>query len=224
MCGMDRVVNDDVFVALATRPDLSIPEGDHRKAYVRCHELTNQNSSERQPFPQLRQLVCTEEINGLLNLLPHLTQLTRLETTILGAMSLPLKSIVLFWTLVATYCSNLQFLQLEYTAAQDVYLSSYELVKLSQALPRLGHLKISGDHVRAPGIETVHIAKIAEALPRLGLEFQCALTLIEVRKGCGRSLTQCRLWGSHNLSNLEKVTYRSFCCRSLFLKKECYLT
>jgi hypothetical protein len=211
MYGMDRVVTDDVFVALATRPDLQLLE--FRKVITAelmsiAKSRQNRNYGERQLFPQLRKLVCTGEIDGLLSLLPHLTQLTQLETTILGShvssveISCPLSDI-------ATYCPNLQFLRLEYTPAQAVYISPDELVELSQSLPHLEHLQILGDHVRSPGLETVHIAKIAEALPSLKvlwLEFQCTLTeaaLVEVGKGCGRTLIRCQLLGSYNLSNLE---------------------
>jgi hypothetical protein len=210
--GMDRVVNDDVFIALATRPDLQLLE--IRKVITvelisLAKSRQNQNHSQRLLFPQLRKLVCTGEIDGLFSLLPHLIQLIHLETTIQGSH---VSSVGVHCPLldIATFCPSLQFLQLECTTAREIYISPDELVKFSQALPYLGHLQISGDHVRAPGLETVHIAKIAEALPSLkvlGLEFQCALTeaaLVEVGKGCGRALTKCQLGGSYNLSNLEE--------------------
>jgi hypothetical protein len=214
MYGMDRVVTDDVFAALATRPDLQLLESEKvitAELMSIANSRRNQSYSDEQLFPQLHKLVCTGEIDGLVSLLSHLTQLTYLETTILGShvSSVEIRCLL---PEIATYCPKLQFLQLEYTAAssaQDISLSSDELVGLSQALPRLEHLQISGDHVRAPGLETVHIAKIAEALPNLKvlvLDFKYALTedaLIEVGKGCGRTLTQCQLWGSYNLSNLE---------------------
>jgi hypothetical protein len=208
MYGMDRVVNDDVFVALATRPNLQILEFQNvvtAELMSIAKSRQNQNHGKRQLFPQLRKLVCTGEIDGLISLLPHLTQLTHLETTILDS-----RVHISLLPEIATYCPNLQFLQLEYSTAQDISLSPDELIELSQALPHLEHLQISGDHISAPGLENVHISKIAEALPSLKvleLEFQCALTeaaLVEVGKGCGGALTRCQLWGSYNLSNLEE--------------------
>jgi hypothetical protein len=79
--GMDRVVNDDVFVALATRPDLQLLE--IRKAITVelisiAESRQNQNHGERL-FPQLRKLVCTGKIDGYFRLLPHLTQITHLD-------------------------------------------------------------------------------------------------------------------------------------------------
>ena len=221
---MDRVVNDDVFVALATRPDLQLLEIQKVitiELISNAKSRQNQNHGERQLFPQLRKLVCTGEIDGLFSLLPHLTQLTHLETTILGPhvssidIHCPLPDIATYcpnlqFLHIATYCPNLQFSQLECPTAREIYISPDELVEFSQALPHLEHLQFSGNHVRVPGLETVHIAKIAEALPSLkvlGLEFQCALTeaaLVEVGKGCGRALTKCQLGGSYNLSNLEE--------------------
>ena len=222
---MDRVVNDDVFVALATGPDLQLLE--IRKvitveliSLAKSRQNQNHGRDCFSDFPQLRKLVCTGEIDGLFSLLPHLTQLTHLEGSHVSSNNIhcPLQDI-------ATYCPNLKFLQLEYTTARDIYISPDELVELSQALPDLEHLQISGDHVRAPGLETVHIAKIAEALPSLkvfGLEFQCALTeaaLVEVGKGCGRMLTKCQLGGSYNLSNLEESDISFPLLRELMLGK-----
>jgi hypothetical protein len=109
---MDRVVNDDIFVALATRPDLQSLE--FQKAITA--ELVSfaksrqyQNYGKRQLFPQLRKLVCTGEVDGLFSLLPHLTQLTHLETTLLGSH---VSSVETSGSLldIATYCPNLQFL------------------------------------------------------------------------------------------------------------------
>ncbi|KAN0087353.1 hypothetical protein V8E54_001041 [Elaphomyces granulatus] len=208
MYGIDRVVNDDVFFALATRPNLQILKFQkvvNAELMSIAKSRQNQNHSERQLFPRLRKLVCTGEIDGLISLLPHLTQLTHLETTILGS-----QVHISLLPEIATYCPNLQFLQLEYSTAQDISLSPDELVKLSQALPHLEHLQISGDHISAPGLENVHISKISEALPSLKvleLEFECALTeaaLVEVGKGCGGALTKCQLWGSYNLLTLEE--------------------
>jgi hypothetical protein len=209
---MDRVVNDDIFVALATRPDLQSLE--FQKAITA--ELVSlaksrqyQNYGKRQLFPQLRKLVCTGEADGFFSLLPHLTQLTHLETTLLGSH---VSSVEISGSLldIATYCPNLKFLNLECTAAEDIYLSPNELVELVQRLQHLEDLHISGDRVSVPGLETVHITKIAEALPnvkRLTLAFQCTLTeaaLVEIGRICGRTLTECMIWGSYNLSNLEE--------------------
>ena len=54
------------------------------------------------------------------------------------------------------------------------------------------------------------------------LAFQCALTeaaLVEVGKGCGKTLTECGLWGSYNLSKLEKSGISFPLLRDLVLEK-----
>jgi hypothetical protein len=122
---MDRAVNDDIFVALATRLDLQSLE--FQKAITA--ELVSlaksrqyQNYGKRQLFPQLRKLVCTGEADGFFSLLPHLTQLTHLETTLLGShVSFVETSGSLLD--IAADCPNLQFLNLEYTTAEDIYIS-----------------------------------------------------------------------------------------------------
>jgi hypothetical protein len=213
MFGMGRAVSDDVFVALATRPDLQ--SLDFQKPITAelvslAKSPQNQNYGERKLFPQLRKLVCTGDVDGLFGLLPHLTQLTHLETTILGSHASSVEASTGPLPVIATYCPNLQFLKLEYTIAEDIDISPDELVELTQGSQHLEHLQISGYHVRAPGLEAVHIAKIAEALPSLKvlvLAFHCALTeaaLVEVGKSCGQTLTKCELWGSYNISNLEE--------------------
>jgi hypothetical protein len=218
----DRLVNNDVFVALATRPDLQSLEFQTQitAALVSlARSRLNPNFGQRKLFPQLRKLVCVGDVHGLSDLLPHLTQLTHLEATVvdshvssvetLGSRSFPLLDI-------ATYCPNLQVLNLD-NCKNDIDISPDELVELAQSSRHLlEHIEISGNwaQVRAPRFETVHIAKIAEALPSLKvlvLAFchrdWCAVTeaaLVEVAKHCGRTLTKCELPGSYNLSNLEE--------------------
>jgi hypothetical protein len=167
---MDRVINDDVFVALATRPDLQFLE--IRKVITielisLAKNRQNQNHGRGLLFPQLQKLVCTGEIDGLFSLLPHLTQLTHLDITIQDShvcfvdIHCPLLDI-------ATFCLNLQFLQLDSFTARKMYISPDELVEFSQALPHLEHLEI--EHVRAPGlIKFGHLFKIAESIKDLRL-------------------------------------------------------
>jgi hypothetical protein len=141
--GMDRVINGDVFVALATRPDLELLEIETEitKEFISiARSRQNQNHGERQLFPQLCKLVCTGEIDGLFSLLPILTQLTHLKTTILGGsidIRCPLQNI-------ATSCPNLKFLQLEYTTDISADELDEPFQALYQALPHLEHLQISG--------------------------------------------------------------------------------
>jgi hypothetical protein len=130
---MDRVVTKDIFVTLATRPDLQLLESQKvitAELMSSANSRRNQNYSEGRLYPQLHKLVCTGEIDGLVSLLSHLTQITYLETTILGSH---VYSVGIHCLLpeIATYCPNLQFLQLENTAAsaaQDISLSPNELV------------------------------------------------------------------------------------------------
>jgi hypothetical protein len=241
MYGMDKVVNDDVFVALATRPDLQSLEFQMAvtpELVSLAKSRRNRNCGGGQLFPQLRKLIWIGDIDGLFSFLPHLTQLTHLEATILGRHISYVKTPGSLSD-IATYCPKLQVLELRYataedldfelvkpsTTAEDIDISPDELVELAQRSQHLEHMEISGDHVRAPGLETVHIAKIVEALPSLRvlvLEFQCALTeaaLVEVGKGCGKTLTECGLWGSYNLSNLEKSGISFPLLRDLVLEK-----
>ena len=181
MYGMDKVVNDDVFVALATRPDLQSLEFQMAvtpELVSLAKSRRNRNCGGGQLFPQLRKLVWIGDIDGLVSFLPHLTQLTHLEATILGSH---ISSVETPGSLsdIATYCPKLQVLELRYTTAEDIDfelvklsttaedidISPDELVELAQRSQHLEHMEISGDHVRAPGLETVHIAKIVEALP-----------------------------------------------------------
>jgi hypothetical protein len=212
MWGMDRVVNDDVFVALATRPDLQslkFQKTITAKLVSIARGRQNRNCGESHLFPQLRKLVCSIEVDGLFSLLPHLPRLTHLETTIPDSR---VSSVEIHGSLsdVPIYCPNLQSLKSTYTSTKDINIPPDDLVKLAQGLQHLTAMRVSGYHLRAPGLETAHIAKIAEALPSLrvlGLAFPCALTetaLVEVGKNCGRTLIECELWGSYNLSNLEE--------------------
>ena len=85
---MDRVVTKDIFVTLATRPDLQLLESQKvitAELMSSANSRRNQNYSEGRLYPQLHKLVCTGEIDGLVSLLSHLTQITYLETTILGS-------------------------------------------------------------------------------------------------------------------------------------------
>jgi hypothetical protein len=77
MFGIGRAVNNGVFVALATWPDLQSLEFQKvitaELVSIANKSRQNQNYGERQLFPQLRKPVCTGEIDGLFSFQPHLT-------------------------------------------------------------------------------------------------------------------------------------------------------
>lgn len=215
---MDRVVTDDVFVALATRSSL-VSLGLHKVltakliSFAERHQKdvdppTEQQRGERTLFPRLQHLVCTAEAEGLVSLLPHLSQLTSLDTKVVNNHTSDTATEGSLSLLPAS-CPNLQILKMEYTASGATDVSSDELVMLAQKLQHLQHLHLHGKNVRANELGNAHIAKIVEALPSLKvfqLALQCALTevaLTEVGKSCGRTLVACELWGRYNLSRLE---------------------
>ncbi|KAI5865200.1 hypothetical protein GGS23DRAFT_558134 [Durotheca rogersii] len=103
---------------------------------------------------------------------------------------------------------HLRILKLKYSVTEQASISPRELIHLAQGLPHAQQLEISG-HVQALELESNHMATIAEALPNLRilhLAFECSLTeaaLIELGQKCGSEMTDCELWGSYALQNLE---------------------
>ncbi|KAI0884570.1 uncharacterized protein GGS22DRAFT_163814 [Annulohypoxylon maeteangense] len=211
MYGMDRAITDDVFVALSTLPNLQ----SLRFTYTVTPELVSfaksqqlKKCGEAQLFPCLNELVCTVHLEGLCGLLPHLRQLSDLDATILSK-DVHSSSLDTFLRDISTYASNLSALKLQYSETVHASIDPANLVHLAQALTHLQHMEISGDHIRVTGLGTDHFAKITQALPNLKvlrLAFQCSLSeaaLVELSQTCGGVMTNCELWGSYALHNLE---------------------
>ncbi|KAI0846944.1 hypothetical protein F5Y00DRAFT_263966 [Daldinia vernicosa] len=210
MYGMDRVANDDVFVALATRSDLQSLQSQHtitaELISLAERQQINQHGEARL-FPRLEKLVCTATFDGFVRLLPHLRQLAHLEATIISDGANSTGSHTLLQAIPAS-SPHLRILKLECSVMEQVFISPSELVHLAQGLPHLQQLEISG-RVRAPDLESDHMSLISEALPDLKilhLAFECSLTeaaLIELGRNCGSHMADCELWGSYALQNLE---------------------
>ncbi|KAI1655465.1 hypothetical protein F4813DRAFT_391601 [Daldinia decipiens] len=210
MYGMDRVVNDDVFVALSTRSDLQSFQFQHTITAELVSSAESQQGNqhgEAQLFPSLDKLVCTATFDGFVRLPPHLRQLTHLEATIMSNGPTSTGSHT-FLEVIPASSPHLRILKLEYSTTEQALISPGELVHLVQGLPHVQQLEILG-HVRAPELESDYMSPITEALPDLRilhLAFECSLTeaaLIELGRKCGSRMTDCELWGSYDLQNLE---------------------
>ncbi|KAI1084545.1 hypothetical protein F5B20DRAFT_522096 [Whalleya microplaca] len=226
MFGMNRVVTDSVFIALATRPDLESLECQKPMTANLISEAIEQtrHSDGKTLFPQLQKLVCVGEFDGLIGLLPYLPQLIHLEARITRGSFL-LGDVQEIVPDIGTYCPNLRVLSLEYTSPEEGYVSSPALVKLAQGHRQLERLEISGEHIEVDGFGTSEFASIVQALPCLNtlrLAFKCDWTeeaLVEASQGCGTTLVECELRGSYDLLKLEERNIAFPQLRSLELEK-----
>ncbi|KAI8965494.1 hypothetical protein F5Y11DRAFT_312483 [Daldinia sp. FL1419] len=215
MYGMNRAINESVIVALVTKPGLEILEfREPITADLASRIITerSRHGADGTPLPQLRELICVAEPGGLANLLPHLSNLTRLEATIVyeGSPSAEVQDCVIHG--IGAHCVSLRTLKLEYKAAEGhrIHIPSEALVKLPQGLNKLEGLSISGNGIEAPGFGDRQFADLMQARPNLKilhLRFTCDLTesaLIEVAKSCGTILAELELEGTYNLLNLRE--------------------
>ena len=220
MYGMSRAINDEVFVALASRSTLQSLESQHAitadlvslaesRQHIKKKKKKHGEGEAPQLFPCLDKLVCTATFDGFVRLLPHLRQLTHLEATIISNGSATSTGSHGFLQRIPACSPHLRILKLRYSTTEETSINPSELVHLAQGLPHVEQLEITG-HVRAPELESTHIATIAEALPNLRvlrLAFPCSLTeaaLTGLGQRCGGGgMTDCALWGCYDLRNLE---------------------
>ncbi|KAI0098471.1 hypothetical protein F4814DRAFT_123583 [Daldinia grandis] len=213
MYGMSRAVTDPVIIALATKPGLEILEFQElitAELASRIATAQSWSGAEEKLLPQFREFICVAEPDGLTNLLPYLSKLTRLEANIVYE-GFPLATVQdRVVHNISSQCINLQTLKLEYRAieGQHIHILSEALVKLAQGLSKLEELEISGDGVEALEFGDSQFASIIQALPRLKvlhLKFACHLTessLAEAAKNGGMKLEELELNGTYNLLSL----------------------
>ncbi|KAI1371606.1 hypothetical protein F4677DRAFT_304878 [Hypoxylon crocopeplum] len=206
--GVDRVVTDSVFIALAIRPGLEVFRLQKlvtaSLVSKAVEEQTRRGASERL-FPQLLELTCVAELDGLAALLPHLSQLTYLDTGLRRGRTETHSSV----PDISTHCPDLRVLLLEYAPTEDARIPPQTLVKLAEGLHELEQLGISGEKVEVEGFGLAQFASMVHALPclkSLRLAFECQLTeaaLVETSKSCGTTLTELEIGGSYDLRKLE---------------------
>jgi hypothetical protein len=218
MFGMDNVVTDDIFINLATRPGLRTlglqkrltPQLISSAAYNEQGLRTQgQTQGQRQLFPDLHELTCTAEAEGILSLSSHLPQLAHLELTLVSNYAFTTPSDGLL-PLLSNACPNLQFLDISYNATGTTDLHPTELLILAQKLQHLKHLHLHGDNILARELQDAHIVRMAQYLKEvevLQLGFKCTLTdkaLRGVGEYCGNTLVECELQATCNLSSLDR--------------------
>ena len=218
MYGMDKVLDDAVLIALATRPgletlkftkpftsDLILRAEDYRRGSSNQQE---QQPETRKPFPALRVLACQTDASGLEALLVHAPHLRYLEATIVENEA-PQADTAKLLALLTAYCDDLQFLSLECTQSQTKPRLADELVKLTQKLTNIHDLHLNINSEEPTDLQDRHVSQLAVTLPglkTLELEFRCNLThaaLLDLGNHCGGTLTACQLGSIVDLFALE---------------------
>ncbi|KAI1135522.1 hypothetical protein F5Y05DRAFT_174211 [Hypoxylon sp. FL0543] len=212
MHGMERVMTDSVFIALATKPDLEtlgLRKGITADLVSKAVDQQARSGAEGRLFPRLSKLTCVAQPDGFAALLPHLSQLNSLDVVIKHS-SASLNEMEYLLREVGTYCPGLRDLALEYAAAENFNISPRPLIQLAQRLTQLEKLCICSENMEVEGFDTSHFASLVKALPRLEtlrLSFKCRLTeaaLVEAAKSC-EALTTLELWGSYDLRNVGET-------------------
>ncbi|RPA89671.1 hypothetical protein L873DRAFT_1822399 [Choiromyces venosus 120613-1] len=123
---MGSIITDDVFANLATRSGLhSLGLG----SLLTPRQVSySQGQGEHRLFPDLQNLTCTASLDGAINLSIHLSQLTKLEISLLGTGKASEEQ--RFIPILSAACPNIHHLDIRYTAEQPTNLQARDILAL----------------------------------------------------------------------------------------------